>query len=434
MKKIYIKIEGMHCINCENTIKYALMSDKDIKRVSFDGFIAVVTCENRLREESLIKVINDLGYYTRRDYISDDIDDLKSNIKLKEFVIILVSIVVICFLLYKIFGYNVFNMIPTIDSSVTYGMLFVTGLLTSIHCISMCGSINLVASINNENKRNYKRPILYNLGRIISYTIIGALVGLLGKVISINNIVSGIIIIIASVIMLLMSLTMLNIIKVRFKFFKYKVSNRNPFVIGLFNGLMPCGPLQAMQVYALTTGSMFKGALSMFLFGLGTVPLMLVTGFVFSSMKGKTKILINKIASVLILVLSLIMLNRGLLSLNIDLFKNNNYGDYVKTTIKDGYQEIEFDLDYDNYKDIIVQKDIPVKIIINASKDKLTGCNNEIIINKYNVKKKLEVGVNVIEFTPSEEEVISYTCWMDMIKNNIKVIDDISYFEGEKYE
>lgn len=434
MKKIYIKIDGIHCINCENTIKYALMSDKNIKRVSFDGFIAVVTCENNLREESLIKFINDLGYYTRRDYISDNIDDLKSNIKLKEFVIILLSIVVICFLLYKIFGYNIFNMIPTIDNNITYGMLFLTGLLTSIHCISMCGSINLVASINNENKRDYKRPILYNLGRIISYTIIGALVGLLGKVLSINNVVSGIIIIIASIIMLLMSLTMLNIIKVRFKFFKYKVNNRNPFIIGLLNGLMPCGPLQAMQVYALTTGSIFKGALSMFLFGLGTVPLMLLTGIVFSSMKGKTKILINKIASVLIFVLSIIMLNRGLLSLNIDLFKNNNYKDYVKTTIKDGYQEIELDLDYDNYKDIIVQKDIPVRIIINASKDKLTGCNNELIINKYNIKKKLEVGSNVIEFTPKDEGTISYTCWMDMIKNNIKVIDNISYFEGERYE
>ena len=58
-------------------------------------------------------------------------------------------------------------MIPIIDNNITYGMLFLTGLLTSIHCISMCGSINLVASINNENKRDYKRPILYNLGRII---------------------------------------------------------------------------------------------------------------------------------------------------------------------------------------------------------------------------------------------------------------------------
>ena len=434
MKRIYIKIDGIHCVNCENTIKYALLSDKKIKRVSFDGFIAIVTCENNTKENDLIKVINDLGYYTDKDNISDDINDLKNNIKLKEFVIILVSIIFICFILYKVFGYNIFNMIPTIDSSVTYGMLFITGLLTSIHCISMCGSINLVATVNNDNKRNIKRPLLYNTGRIISYTIIGGLVGLVGKIISFNNIINGIIIILASIVMLLMSLTMLNVIKVRFKFIKYKVSNRNPFIIGLLNGLMPCGPLQAMQIYALSAGSVLKGALSMLLFGLGTVPLMLVTGVIFSSMKGKTKILINKIASVLILMLSIVMFNRGLLSLDIDIFKNNNYGDYVKTTIKGDYQEIEFDLEYDNYKDIIVQKDIPVKIIINASKDKLTGCNNEIIINEFGIKKKLEVGENIIEFTPKDTKTISYTCWMNMIKNNIKIIDDIDYFEGDKNE
>lgn len=434
MKKIYIKIDGIHCVNCENTIKYALLSDKKIKRVSFDGFIAIVTCENNTKENDLIKVINDLGYYTNKDNISDDINNLRNNIKLKEFVIILVSIIFICFLLYKVFGYNIFNMIPTIDSSVTYGMLFMTGLLTSIHCISMCGSINLVATVNNDNKRSIKRPLLYNIGRIISYTIIGGLVGLVGKIISFNNIVNGIIIILASIVMLLMSLTMLNVIKVRFKFIKYKVSNRNPFIIGLLNGLMPCGPLQAMQIYALSTGSVLKGVLSMLLFGLGTVPLMLVTGVIFSSMKGKTKILINKIASVLILILSIVMFNRGLLSLDIDILKNNNYGDYVKTTIIGDYQEIDFDLEYDNYKDIIVQKDIPVKIIINASKDKLTGCNNEIIINEYGIKKKLEVGENIIEFIPKDTKTISYTCWMNMIKNNIKVIDDINYFEGDKNE
>lgn len=434
MKRIYIKIDGIHCVNCENTIKYALLSDKKIKRVSFEGFIAVVTCEDNTKENELIKIINDLGYYTNKDNISDDINNLKNNIKFKEFVIILISIIFIFFILYKIFGYNIFNMIPTIDSSVTYGMLFITGLLTSIHCISMCGSINLVATVNSVNKKSIKRPLLYNTGRIISYTIIGGLVGLVGKIISFNNIVNGIIIILASIVMLLMSLTMLNVIKVRFKFIKYKVSNRNPFIIGLLNGLMPCGPLQAMQIYALSTGSVLKGALSMLLFGLGTVPLMLVTGVIFSSMKGKTKILINKIASVLILMLSIVMFNRGLLSLDIDIFKNNNYGDYVKTTIKNGYQEIEFDLEYDNYKDIIVQKDIPVKIIINASKDKLTGCNNEIIINEYGIKKKLEVGENIIEFTPKDTKTISYTCWMNMIKNNIKIIDDIDYFEGDKNE
>ena len=49
----------------------------------------------------------------------------------------------------KLFGYNIFNIIPSIDANMTYGMLFITGLLTSIHCISMCGAINL-------NKKNLK--------------------------------------------------------------------------------------------------------------------------------------------------------------------------------------------------------------------------------------------------------------------------------------
>ena len=125
------------------------------------------------------------------------------------------SIIFFVILLNKMFGFNVFNMIPTIDSNITYGMLFVTGLLTSIHCISMCGSINLVASIDSENNKNYKKPIMYNIGRIISYTVMGGVVGLLGKVISINNVLNGIIIIIASLIMFVMSLSMLGILKVR---------------------------------------------------------------------------------------------------------------------------------------------------------------------------------------------------------------------------
>lgn len=46
--------------------------------------------------------------------------------------------------LHKLFGFNIFNAIPTIDSNITYGMLFLIGVLTSIHCISMCGAINLL--------------------------------------------------------------------------------------------------------------------------------------------------------------------------------------------------------------------------------------------------------------------------------------------------
>lgn len=433
MKKIYVKIDGMHCSHCENIIRNALLNIKNINSVEFDGFIACVTYSGKLNKEEIKKTIIDKDYITKDEYISEDIKELRDNIKLKEFFLISLIIILIVFLIYKILGFNVFNAIPTIDSNITYGMLFITGLLTSIHCISMCGAINLMAVVNTSSKRNLKRPILYNLGRLISYTFIGGIVGLVGSVISISNTISGIIIIIASILMFLMSLSMLGILTIKkINFIKYKTKSRNPFIIGILNGLMPCGPLQAMQVYALGAGSFIKGALSMFLFGLGTIPLMLFTGVILNLVKGKGKTIINKIASVLILILSIVMLNRGLLSLNIDILKIfNNYDKFTASTIKDDYQLIEFDLSYDDYEDIILQKDIPVKMIIHVDKKYLTGCNNELIINEFGIKKELKVGENIIEFTPTKEETITYTCWMNMIKNTFKVIDDEEYFKGD---
>lgn len=433
MKKVYVKIEGMHCSHCEETVKKALLNIRDIKKVEFDGFIACITYEGKINKEAIIKAITDKDYFTKEEYISDDINTLKDNIKLKEFLVIFLATILIIFLIYKIFGFNIFNVIPTIDSSITYSMLFITGFLTSIHCISMCGAINIMAVVNASNQRNLKRPILYNLGRLISYTILGGIVGLIGSVFALNNKVSGIIIIIAACLMFLMALNMLGILKLKnFKIFKYKGGIRNPFIIGLLNGLMPCGPLQAMQVYALSTASPIKGALSMFLFCLGTIPLMLFAGIILNLVKGKGKIIVNKIASVMILILSLVMLNRGLLSLNIDLFKTfYNYDNFVPATIEEDYQTVEFDLSYNSYQDIILQKDIPAKIIIHVDKKYLTGCNNELVIDAFKIKQELKVGDNIIEFTPTKEGEYPYTCWMSMIKNTIKVIDDEEYFKGE---
>lgn len=324
-------------------------------------------------------------------------------------------------------------MIPTIDSKLTYGMLFITGLLTSLHCISMCGAINMVAVINQNTNKRLKIPIFYNLGRIISYTLLGAFTGLIGNIISINKTVMGIIIIMSAIIMFFMSLNMLGVLNLKnIKIPRTKLKVKSSFVIGLLNGIMTCGPLQAMQVYALSTSSPIKEALSMLIFRLGTVPLMLTTGIVLNITKGKTKVLLNKIASVLILILSITMLNRGLTSLEINIVTpSNNYTNYEKATLKKNYQVVKINLDYDNYKDILVQKDIPVKLIINVEKDKLTGCNNQILINKFGIKKDLQEGENIIEFTPSKLGDYTYTCWMNMIKNNIKVIDNKKYFKGE---
>ena len=268
MNKKYVKIDGIHCPHCIDVITKELMKNKNIKEVIIKNNTAHITYNKKLTNKEIINTINNIDYFTKDEYISDNLKDLDNKIRLKEFIIIVSIILLIWFLINIIFGYNIFNVIPNIDSSITYGMLFITGLLTSIHCISMCGAINLIAIIDSNNK-NYKRPILYNLGRVVSYTIIGGLVGLLGSVITLNSTIYGIIILLAAIIMFLMSLSMLGIVDFKLPVinkFKLKNKTNNAFIIGLLNGLMPCGPLQAMQIYALSSGSFIKGALSMFLF------------------------------------------------------------------------------------------------------------------------------------------------------------------------
>lgn len=428
--KVYVKIEGISCSHCLDTIETNLLIEKNIIKVEFQKNIAIIEYVGKLEKKKIIKLINSLGYLTQESYISDDISLLSDKVKPVEIIIILLIIILVFYLLNKIIGFNIFNVIPTIDENITYGMLFVTGLLTSIHCVSMCGAINLLTVINKTTKRSYKKPILYNLGRLISYTALGGIVGLIGSVLTVNKTVTGIIILLAAIVMFLMALAMLGLIPLKkLKLIRHKTVTANPLIIGLLNGLMLCGPLQAMQFYALSTASPIKGAISMFLFCLGTIPLMLGTGLFLNKLTGKWKIIVNKIATCLILILSVVMLNQALLYLNIDLFKNNDDSTYQKAILKETYQEVKINVSYGNYQDIIIQKDIPVKLIIHVDEDKLTGCNNEIYLAKYKIKKKLKVGDNIIEFTPTKEETLTYTCYMNMIKNNIKVIDNKKYFE-----
>lgn len=436
MHVTYIKIDGIHCDNCRKKIKEKLLKEKDIKEVEINKNIAKIISSKKLNDEKIIHLINSLDYFTKEEYISENIKDINSDCNLKEYMIIFFSLLILIFLIKKIFGYNIFNVIPTIDNNMTYGMLFITGLLTSIHCVSMCGAINLMTTFNRENKINLKNPILYNLGRLVSYTILGGIVGFIGSVISVNEIVNGCLIIFASLIMLLMSLNMLNILSFKWpRFIKIKknIKTNNALLIGLLNGFMPCGPLSAMQVYALSTGSFIKGGLSMFLFCLGTIPLMLGVGLLFNALKGRKRIILNKVASVLILLLSFGMLFRGLntLGLNFNL-STNHYENYKAATIYEDYQEVKINLSYDSYGDILVQKGKKVRLIINVDKKYLTGCNNAVVISEFNIKKELTVGENIIEFFPENTGTYSMNCWMNMITNNIQVIDDENYFKVRK--
>jgi plastocyanin domain-containing protein len=187
-----------------------------------------------------------------------------------------------------------------------------------------------------------------------------------------------------------------------------------------------------MQLYALSTGNILHGATAMFVFSLGTLPLMLSFGTITTFLsKDSTKTLL-RLSGAFVIILGLIMTNRGLAiaGVNAPFFNyavksTSNSGMALKAEIKNGQQSITIAATNQGYVPnvLYVQKGLPLKLIVSG--DQINSCNNQLIIPSLNIKKKLVSGENVIEFTPQGED-LSFSCWMGMLRGIIKVVDDLS--------
>jgi sulfite exporter TauE/SafE/plastocyanin domain-containing protein/copper chaperone CopZ len=428
-----IKVYGMTCTSCEKRVERSLnkLSGVFKAKASFSGQFAEVEYEDELCSlDEMKEAIKKAGYTTERskDY---------------KFIGILVVVAAVALLGMNTSGFNMEAKL----TNASYAVLFMVGILTSIHCVGMCGGIMLSQSLKNEGKNKFeaiKPALFYNLGRVVSYTILGGIVGAIGSVFSLSLKAQAGMQIFAGVFMIMMGFNMAGFsafrkfqIKLPAAVCKIQAKPKTPFLVGLLNGLMPCGPLQTMQIFALGTGSAVAGALSMFMFALGTVPLMLTFGAVSGLLsKGYTKKLL-KYSGVLIIVLGLIMSNRGLALAGMNVSPTNflkNIGAFgteniasantIKATIIDGVQYVNMTADYSGYNpsEIYVQKGLPVKWVVDGKE--LSGCNNTIVIPDLNIQQKLQSGLNTIEFTPEDKD-LAFSCWMGMIRGMIKVVDDL---------
>ena len=168
------------------------------------------------------------------------------------------------------------------------------------HCIGMCGGIVIAYSstkIDNTWEKTHQTiaHILYSLGRVTTYIVFGALFGWIGSVISFSNIANGVLLIIAGIVMLLVGLSLSG--KIKFlTYIEHSIQNsswyHNNFkellqseflgsfyILGLLNGLLPCGLVYFFAITAASTASALDGAIVMAIFGLSTVPAMFSLGF-----------------------------------------------------------------------------------------------------------------------------------------------------------
>lgn len=372
----------------------------------------------------------------------------------------LLGIVVILYFDDKLRGYSD---LPSASENLSYGLLFVAGVLTGFHCVGMCGAlvISYAAKSAAAGKPSLASHLLYGAGKTISYTVIGALFGLVGSIIAFTPFVRGVVGAAAGVFLILFGLGLLNVWPALHDFhirppafllrFIGRESRRtgSPFVIGLLNGLMIlCGPLQAMYIMAAGTGSAAEGAKLLFIFGAGTLPVMLGFGVLTSMISARMTPALLHASGAIVVILGAIMLNRGLAmtgsgydfhSLKVlaeAKWQSGRDGgkaeegaapaaeELAGTAESEAFQTVHMGVNAKGFvpNRFTVKRGVPVKWIITATE--LNPCTDGIVIPTLGMEFKIKLGEQTIEFTPQETGVIPWSCWMGMIPGAFVVVAD----------
>ncbi len=204
----------------------------------------------------------------------------------------------------------------------------VLGLMGSFHCAGMCGPIAIALPLQgNTTGQKIFGGTLYNLGRTVTYGLMGAIFGLLGQgIVMIGfqqkvSVIMGAIMIISALFPALFK----NQYRMDKNWFslvgKLKKSIGNLFsvrsfsslfFIGLLNGLLPCGLVYMAIAGAIGTGGVAEGTLYMILFGLGTIPMLLAISLAGNMMSMTIRKKVNKVIPVLIVVVGILFILRGL--------------------------------------------------------------------------------------------------------------------------
>ncbi len=207
---------------------------------------------------------------------------------------------------------------------------FIIGLIASVSsCLAIVGGLvlSLSAKISQDNVSDTKTFILFHTGRVVSFAVLGGVLGLIGGAIGINFTFTAILGIIASLVMLILGLNLVGVFAKNkltlnsglFNFFR-KIEHKTltPLIIGFATFFLPCGFTQAMQVVALSSGSFVSGLLIMLAFALGTLPMLALLSFGSASFAhSKHAPLFFKSAGVVVIGLGLFALLGGLAGLGI---------------------------------------------------------------------------------------------------------------------
>lgn len=286
-------VNGMHCTAC------VILTESELKEVN-----GVTSAKTSLKDHT-VEVTGDFGEKTKEDVMQQLSTILKPHgyslaleketkaVNWNDFAIALP--IAFLFILGFIFlqKLGIVNLVNT--SKVSYGTSFIVGLIASVStCMAVVGGIVLSLSASFAKEGDKIRPqALFHVGRLVSFLILGGVIGALGSVFQLGTTTMLVLGIIVALVLLVLGINLLDV----FPWFKklqltmptaigsrvHGLKNANhtltPLLVGIATFFLPCGFTQSMQIYTLTTGSFVKGGLTMFAFALGTFPVLALISF-----------------------------------------------------------------------------------------------------------------------------------------------------------
>ncbi len=449
-----IPIKGMHCRSCEILVEDELMKINGVKKaiVNEKKGTAEIYYKGHFEEEQIEKAVCDAGYAIgikeQRPLFSKRMQDY----------IDLGFAFLIIVLLYMVGStLGLFNL--SFKGGGNYGSLpivLLVGLTAGVStCMALVGGLVLASSARFVEKhpqatllQKFKPHLFFNAGRIISFFVLGGVIGYVGSFFQLSTTMLGILTIAVGGVMVLMGLQLTEIFPrltgLQFtlpkglsralgikKQSEKEYSHKNSFLLGASTFFLPCGFTQAMQLFAISSGKPLTGALTMGVFALGTAPGLLGIGGLTSVIKGSFAKPFFKFAGLIVMFMAVFNISNGLSLSGIDvnaIFKQIPQSAVADSnvTVENGVQIVKMTQTATGYSPntFTIKRGLPVKWII-TSEDAFT-CAASIVSPQLGIRKNLEAGQNIIEFTPSEADQIRFTCSMGMYSGSFNVVDNTS--------
>jgi sulfite exporter TauE/SafE/copper chaperone CopZ len=455
-----VRIEGMHCARCEKRVSDIVSKIEGVDAVSVGWKTGRGTLTFDDRAVDRTSIAERLGQAGYRLTFSDDAEPGRQAPGRKYRTAVGTAFAVLGFgiIVYLVLRLSSVVSVPDITPTMGLGLLFVVGLLTGFHCVGMCGGF--VVGYTTKSAAAGTRPAVSHLsyggGKLLSYTVIGAGFGLLGSFITFTPLLRGVAGVLAGAFLLVYGLSMVGAfswakrIRIGAPAFldrfidRRSAHSRSPVVVGLLSGLMiACGPLQAVYIMAAATGSAVEGAKMLFVFGAGTLPVMLGFGYTTSLISSRFTSRILRVSGAVVMVLGVVMINRGLAlsgtgldasSLVVSGIASEDEtgptGLAAGVEMADGYQVIRMKVTRYGWEPdrFVLVKGVPVRWVITGVE--INSCNNAIVVPEYGLNFRIKEGEQVIEFTPNKDGVVSWSCWMGMIPGSFVVKDGKEVTEG----